>query len=327
MRRISWFAAVLGGLTLAAAPVYAATLQQDFSSNPAAQGWAVFGDPQLFAWDSTNQDLQVTWDSSRSNSYFYHKLGTVLGRDDDFSLAFDLRVNDAGPTANTNKTGAFELAIALLNFNQATNSGFLRGTGVGSPNLVEFDYFRDAGFGPTIWPTFISSNSVFNYNGSSDYALLGLTPGDWYHVVMAYSASNSTLTATMTQNGLPFGPINPVPLSTNFTDFRVDAFAICSYSDQGDDFDSLLAHGTVDNLVIVTPPPPVSNVVGAFSSGAWQVQFTGRTNWSYTLERTLDLQTWTPAAPALNGSGAPQSLQDNAALAAQVFYRLRAERR
>src|SRR5579862_8472813 len=230
--------ALAGGVLMLAQTTWGGTLQEDFSTNPSARGWQVFADTTLFSWDNTDQDLRVTWDSSRTNSYFYHTLGTVLARDDDFSLAFDLLLNDIGPGINTNKSGAFELAIALLNLSEATNSTFLRGTGTNSPNLVEFDYFRDAGFGATIWPTFISSNSVFNYNGSSDYTLLALTTGDQYHIAMSYTGANATLITTMTRNGASFGPINSVPLSANFTDFRVDAFAICSYSDTGDDFDS-----------------------------------------------------------------------------------------
>lgn len=319
--------ALAGGVLILAHAAWGATLQENFSTDPYAQGWHVFGDAKFFTWDSSHQDLQVTWDSSQSNSYFYHTLGTVLSRDDDFSMAFDLRLNDIGPGINTNKSGAFELAIALVNLNEATNSTFLRGTGTNSPNLVEFDYFRDAGYGATIWPTFISSDSVFNYNGASDYDLLGLSTGDLYHVSMVYSAFNATLTTTMTRNGASFGPIHSVPLSTNFTDFRVDAFAVCSYSDTGDDYDSLLAHGTLGNVVITTPGPPLAAITGNFAStNAWQVQFTGRTNWVYTLERTSDFQTWTSASVTNSGTGSNQVLQETSPAATAAFYRVRAQR-
>jgi hypothetical protein len=322
----SWAPALAGTLVAITQVAWAATLQEDFSTNPSDQGWSVFGDTNLFSWDAANEDLRVTWDSSQPNSYFYHPLGTVLGRDDDFTVAFDLKLNDIGPGLNTNKTGAFELAIALVNFSEATNTDFLRGTGTNSPNLVEFDYFRDAGFGATIWPTFISSNSVFNYNGSSDYTLLGLTNSDLYHVVMAYTASNATLTTTMTQNGAPFGPINSVPLSSSFTDFRIDTFAICSYSDTGDDYDSLLAHGILDNLVITTPPPPLTDVTGGFAAGnTWQVQFTGRSNWVYTLQRTTNFLTWTSASATVGG-GTNQVLQDTLPASSQAFYRVLAQK-
>jgi hypothetical protein len=328
MRGWNQFVSVMAGAVFALAQTgQADTLTQDFSADPAGQGWRVFGNTNLFAWDRTNQDLQVTWDSSQPDSYFYHNLGTVLGRDDDFSIAFDLRLKDIGPGANTNKSGAYELAVALLNFKEATSTNFLRGTGTDSPDLVEFDYFRDAGFGATIWPTFISSAKAYNYNGPGDYTLLGINPGDQYHIEMAYTASTAILATTMTRNGAPFGPINPVPLSTNFTDFRVDTFAICSYSDTGDDYDSLLAHGVVDNVVITTPAPPVTAVNGGITNGnGWQVNFPGKTNWVYTLERTVDLVSWTAASGTVSGGGTNVVLQDSAPRAAGAFYRVRAQK-
>ena len=43
------------------------------------------------------------------------------------------------------------------------------------------------------------------------------------------------------------------------TDFRLDTIAVSSYSAAGDTFgDSLLAHGTVDNLVVTLPAAPNS---------------------------------------------------------------------
>ena len=98
MWNVRSLALALAGLSLARIPAaQAATISQDFSSNPAQAGWQVFGDTNLFAWDQTNQALEVTWDSSRPNSYFFHSLGTVLTRQDDFSCSFDLRLQDIGP--------------------------------------------------------------------------------------------------------------------------------------------------------------------------------------------------------------------------------------
>src|SRR5690348_16385043 len=79
---------------IAASACGAATFQEDFSSNPLQNGWKIFGDTNLFQWDATNQDLAVTWDSSRTNSFFYHALGTILARDDNFHLDFDLMFQD-----------------------------------------------------------------------------------------------------------------------------------------------------------------------------------------------------------------------------------------
>src|SRR5947208_73754 len=89
----------------------AVKITEDFSADPRPRGWQIFGDGNLFHWNSTNQNLEVTWDSSRTNSYFSRPLGTTLARTDDFSLGFDLRLDDIGPGADTNKSFAFELGI------------------------------------------------------------------------------------------------------------------------------------------------------------------------------------------------------------------------
>jgi len=73
---------------------HAATITENFANNPLQNGWQVFGNTNLFQWNSANQNLAVTWDSTQTNSYFYHPLGTILARDDDFNVAFDLRLND-----------------------------------------------------------------------------------------------------------------------------------------------------------------------------------------------------------------------------------------
>src|SRR2546423_13545969 len=96
-----------GWLLVLATVSEAATLQEDFSNNPAAHGWKKSGDPALFQWNTTDQNLGITWDSSRSNSYYYLPLGTVLAREDDFRLAFDLRLNDFTAGGDPQKPNPF----------------------------------------------------------------------------------------------------------------------------------------------------------------------------------------------------------------------------
>jgi hypothetical protein len=316
---------LLVSLTLVSAFVLsvaqAATITEDFSTNPLQNRWQIFGDTNLFRWDSTNQNLNVTWDSSQTNSYFYHSLGTILAKDDDFSVAFDLQLNGVEVDG-----WGFELAIGFLNFASATSTNLERGTGVNSEfgprNLVEFDYFPDAGYGATISPMMISSNNQFVTG--FDFPL-ELTNGDWFHVVMNYTASNQTLSTVMTCNGQPFGPIQDIQLDESFTDFRLDAVAVSGYSDV-DSGGSILAHGVVDNLVVIVPPPPVQNLTDMFSNGIWQAQFTGRSNWIYALERTTDFQSWTDIVPLTAGNATNLFLQDTNPPADKAFYRVSAER-
>lgn len=321
-----WVAAAL----VAKAAVYS----EDFAGDPRQRNWRTFGDASLFHWNPTDQNIEVTWDSSRTNSYFYHALGTVLSKSDDFSLAFDLRLRDIAIGVDTNKPYTFELAVGFLNFRSATNRNFFRGSGInptyGPKNLVEFDYFPDSGFGATVAPTVVSTNNRISF---SDNHPLELTPGDLFHITMTYTASNQILRTTMTRNGAPFGlpPGNTIhDLSlAGFPDFRVDSFAIISYSDGGQspsDAGSILAHGAVDNVAWAVSEPPFDNIGGQFTSNVWQVTFTGRSNWVYSLERTMDFQTWAVAVTNVSRQGGVIILQDTSSPSGQRFYRVRADR-
>ena len=88
------------------------------------------------------------------------------------------------------------------------------------------------------------------------FTLLALPTGVLIRLTMSYTASTKTLVTSATTNGVSIGNINSVRLSSSFTDFRVGAFAIESYSDAGQDpryGGSLLAHGSVDNLLLTIP--------------------------------------------------------------------------
>jgi hypothetical protein len=320
----------LAGL-LACANSLAATFQEDFASDPAARGWQVFGDASLFRWNSTNGNLRVTWDSSRTNSYYHRPLGTILARDDDFELAFDLRLDSIAIGTTPGKPFSFQVAVGLVNLASATDPAMFRGTGInatnGPRNVCEFNYFPDSGFGATVSPTIISSNNQF---ASAFTFPLELTSNDVFRVVMTYTASNQTLTTVMTKNGGPFGPIDSVQLGGGFTDFRLDTLAVCSYSDAGQSppefAGSILATGAVDNLSLVLPEPPVQDLAGTLTNDTWRAEFLSRTNWAYLLERSTNLTAWSPAASSAAGNGGVLTLIDTNPPPDQGFYRIRAER-
>lgn len=304
----------------------AAILTEDFSADPSQNGWQVYGDTNLFQWDSTNQNLAVTWDSSHTNSYFHQPLGTILGRSDNFGVAFDLQLSDIAIGVNPGKTNAFELAVGFINLTNAADTNLWRGAGInsthGARNVCEFDYFPDSGYGATISPTILSSNNQFATSFTFPFTL---DPGALFHVAMNFTASNKTLHTTVTRNGQPLGPITDTILGSTFKDFRLDQLAVCSYSDVGSD-GSLLAHGTVDNFVLSLPPPPVQNLTVGFTNDTWTAQFISRTNWLYTLERTTNFSAWTVVSIAATGNGTNLFLPDSNAALSQAFYRVRAER-
>jgi hypothetical protein len=316
-------------LTLALAGVFvlsiaqATTIATKFSSDPALTGWQIFGDTNLFQWDSTNQNLAVTWDSSQPNSYFFHPLDTIYSKTNDFLIAFDLRLNDITVGTTPDRPFTFEIAVGLLNTANATNAGFIRGFG-SAPNIVEFTYFPNDtnDFGATVSTLFISSQT--NFSGGGFTAPLEMATNTLFHVVMLYTAANQTLHTTMTADGAHFGPIQDAYLGGWFDDFQVDAVSINSYSDEGQypGFEgSILAHGVVVNFAFASPPP--LGVINAVAAG--KIQFSATTNWLYTLQRTTDLQTWTNVLTTTSGGTTNLVLQDTNAPSDKAFYRVTAD--
>jgi len=314
-------------LLLALAPIAArgaVMFAEDFSAAPG--GWSAFGDASLFVWNPTNQNLEVTWDSSHSNSYFFRRLGTILTKADDFALQFDLRLGSIQAGVNPSKPSTFEIAVGLFRVGSATNAGFDRGTGRDSPHLVEWTYFPPAdSIDATISPVMVSSNNQFipGFNFP-----LEMTVNDLFHVALTYTASNRTLVTTMTRNGLVFGPIANVTLPGSFTDFRVDALSISSYNDAGDAYGSLRAHGVIDNVMISMPAPPMGSLMARITNGSHRVEFVGRTNWSYQLERGTDSVHFL-AVPGATMSGVTNVVLQDAvdSTAGGRYYRVRADLR
>jgi hypothetical protein len=325
MKRIRSFALALGALVVCPQASRATTLAEAFATDPLARNWIATGNTNLFHWNAANQNLEVNWDSSQTNSYFCRAFGTSLTKASDFMLGFDLRLNDITGGVNPSKPFPFQISIGLLNLALATNIGFIRGSGDGSPDLVEFDYFPGAIFDPTVSPVLISSNNEFSDGGFT--FPLELTTNVVYHVTMLYLAEDRTLRTTMSSNGVPFGPVKDCTLNTNFSDFSVDHFGVSSYSDVGQfpGFEgSVLARGVVDNFMFAAPPP-VTRVKAVNGSGIANVQFRATTNWLYTLERSTDLQAWNRVSAPLSGVSDTMELQDTNPPAANAFYRVHAE--
>jgi hypothetical protein len=336
------FAAGILALLFICPPLRAATFTEDFSSDPMQNGWKTFGDTNLFQWDSTNQDLAVTWNSSQTNSYFYHPLGTIVARDDDFTIDFDIFLNDIMSGNEPGKTSPLSIGIGFFNFAGATSTNFGRGIYGGAANLAEFSYFPTGYYDlgnvlfpsfPTTTPTFISSSGFAYAPTTFSPYVLELPTNQWIHVAMSYTAANQTMTMVLTTNGALLTHLPDVVLTdTNSSQFgasndiRVDTFSINSYSSAGDDFDSVLAHGFVRNIAVTVPPPPVQNLAGAVRNGAWQVQFNDLTNWLYTLQSSADLSTWSDISDAVPGVDTALSIIDTNALTDKAFYRVRATR-
>ncbi len=294
----------------------ASTFTEDFTTDPASNGWLTFGNSNLFQWDSVNHDLQVTWDSSQPNSYFYHPLGTNLDSGSDFSISFDLNLSDSAATGF-----GFEVAVGFFHLADATNSAFLRGTGADSPNLLEFDYFPAGDFPPSVNCTAVDANNNFQF--IFDPNPLPLDNGTLYHITVTHDSTAPMITGQILTGGNLYSSFPTNFASTNFAGFQLDTISISSYNDANSG-GTALSHGTVANIVVTILPPPPLNITGNFSNNVWQVQFNSRNNWFYTLERTADFLSWSPASDATPGNGGTLFLQDTNTPSNNAFYRVQA---
>jgi hypothetical protein len=320
-----------------------ATITEDFSTDPLQHGWHVFGNTNLFAWNPTNQNLEVTWDSTQPNSYFHHPLGVSLTRYDDFALEFDLRLASIASDVEPGKTGPLQIGIGLLNLPEATSTNFMRGVWGGAPDVVEFGYYT-AGFydyGGIIYPSpasavpsFIPGNEPHHYAPVFVSAFEATLPlAQAIHVRLAYSSATQAAVLTLAANGQPLSQFAPLqlndPNNSQFTPtdtFHVDTFSVSSYSSAGDPFDSVRAQGTIDNLTITVQRQPITWMTGGLTTnGLWEAQFFARSNWVYTLERSVDLQTWDTTGASAAGADALTTLVDTNAPPARSFYRVHAE--
>lgn len=318
-----------GGLLLVLAwllsvPVQGATVVENFATDPGSRGWNRFGETNLFAWDSSQAALRATWDSSKSNSYCYLPLGMALNEADDFEMSFDLRIDSIQAGVTPGKPYAFELAVGLLNLSNATQATFVRGTASASPNLVEFDYFPDTGFGATISPLIVSGTGQFipSFNFP-----LEMDPGAWFTVTLRYTATHRVLSTTMTREGVAFGPIQDVTLKTGFTGFRVDAFSISSFSDAGQAAGfsgSILAEGLVDNVRLVLPEPGIRDFHLIRIANGYRLTFAANSGWRYVVERTVNFTTWETLGDALASEEGVFLFEDTSSAEPSGFYRIRA---
>jgi len=294
--------------------VRASTIVERFTTDPSLDGWQVFGDTNLFHWDSTNQNLDVTWDSTQPNSYFYLPLGKTLAITDSFCVVIDLQMNDAAGIGFSS-----ELGIGLLNFSDATNANYLRTLGT-LPNVFEFDYFPPDEFGDPASDDATLADANTDFYFSSDN--LTLNPGVTYHILLLHQANTAVISGEIFTNGQLMTSLPNVfsDMPTNGSSaFQLDTFSISSYADDGFG-DDILAHGSVSKIAVASPLP----VQAIQNLTLGEVQFTSDTNWLYTLEQSSDLQNWSAAAPAVSGKGTNLVLQATNLPADKAFYRVSA---
>jgi hypothetical protein len=311
MKKVRLF--LIAASVLAAVSLHAVVLQEKFVTDPLLGNWQIFGDATLFQWNATNHNMDVTWDSAQTNSYFYRPLGVTYTKADSFCVVFDLSLKDV------DAIGYFQLAAGLCKFSDATSTNFSRANAV-SPNLFEFDYFPDGplSYGPSINGTLVDANSSFYFAYDTSAAM---PTNVTFHVVLLHPAGAAAVEGILFTNNAVFTRLPQIG-AYGADDFQVDTLAICNYTTLDDIYgDSLTAHGTVDNFGFASPIP-----VGAIQTlSAGQVQFNAATNWIYSLQGSVDFQHWNTVATVTNLTAANLTLEDTNVVNAKMFYRVNAD--
>lgn len=298
---------------------------EDFSRPPQQSGWIRFGDSGLSRWDSSGGHVEFTWDSSRPNSGIAHRLPRVMTDDDDLAFAFDLELLSHEVGVDPARPSTFQIAAGLVRLEAVGSPGYVRGALPGPRDTLEWTWFgaKDP-IAASISPTVIPSDGRLPWGYADSYITLEV--GTRYRFSIEYTASDRTMRLRMKTGTEPGPALESVVLPPDFTGFSVDAFAICSYSAQGQHplfGGSVLARAVVDNVLITVPSPPVDRI----QIEGEQISFRGSRGWRYRLEASGDLRDWSvidTTEPTEDGVVRMHDLRD--AVFREQFYRVRAVR-
>jgi hypothetical protein len=278
-----------------------------FDTDPAARGWVVEGEGTLFGWDAAGQRLGVTWDSSRTNSFFVRRLPAPVGVADDFVFGFDLELEEHAVGVDPKRPGTFQIAVGLLRLSEATAPGFQRGVFLRSSNLVEWTWFGPDPSGTisaSVSPVVVPRDGRLPWGYRDSY--LGLEIGLRYGFEYRYTATNRTLRGTVTVDGQPGPELAPVVLPAAFTGFHVDALSVNSYSDAGQDpryAGSVLARGWIRRMHYEGPGAVTERVEVKGDAMGWRLSVPTRVGWRYQLQHSPDLRSWEAIGEEQPGTG------------------------
>jgi hypothetical protein len=309
------------GWVCLAGMLFGETIEETFTTDPNPRGWRSWGDSSLFHWDSSNQRLEVSWDSGRPNSFFALPLPCSLTANDDFRFAFDLALESHAVGVLVGQAGTFQIATGLIRKNDALATNYYRGSFPGPKNTVEWTWFGEAGaVSSSVSPVMIPSDGRLPWGYADSYVTL--ETGRHYRFELAYSSTHRTARMSMLTDGQPGPQLTDIVLPANFTRFQVDTFAISNYSGAGQNplyAGSVLARGWIDNISITVPEAPILSL-RARDGG---VSLDALAGWRYTLEASGNLTDWSAVTEALASQSAPIDLWDpRDGLFSVQFYRV-----
>lgn len=323
--RLPLFACLLG--LLLGPPTRAVTWLEDFTTDPALRGWRTHGDISLHAWNPDLKRLDVTWDSTRTNTFFYRPLRTVLAREDRFRLGFELGVEEFQPSA---AAGTFQLAVGLIRMRDAFRTNSFRGAGInpayGPRNLFEFDYFpANRSITPTFSAVIVGTNNL--RWAMANVFPLELTTGDRFRVELTHDPAEGSVAIAVWRNGEPYGN-GTTTLTSGFGDFRFDTVSITSYSGDHQPANyggQILARGWVDGVELEYPANPVPEPrLERSPGGEPTLACDERQGWVPDLEESTDLRDWavSPVPPVLASAAWRWSLDPGGTTRSGRYFRL-----
>lgn len=303
--------------------VQGAVFTEEFASDPANGGWHSDGAPELYRWTPELKSLEVTWDSSKPEAFFAHPLGVTLRSQDAFSFGLDLVLTDATGGVRPPRTGAMQIAFGLLDLGRALREHYPRAAGRAF-DLVEFNWFPQGefpGFGvvdPTVSPAvFATSGRV----AASFTFPVELAAGLTHRIRCEYLPGERRLVTHLVTEGTEV-EIREVILPEDFGEFSLDSFAVINWNEEDGPYDSLLAHGVVDNITWEVPSPPLDRISLV---GPGLVSLVSRLGWHYRLQASSDMVEWVPLTGA-SGTGKALELADpRDAVFHRQFYRVEAQ--
>lgn len=303
-------------------------LRDDFNQDPFGgeiSRWQIVGDARLFRWDPIAGNLAVTWDSSRGNSFCLLSLGHRVTSTEAFAFAWDLRLTTAGPRPASDRTNALQISVALVRQSRLPDGYPQRISSGRAQDLVDFSFFPLADYGPFGTAAYVAP-AVFGgiharYSFGNPY---DLTDGQPHRVRCHWDPATRRLYTEIAGTAAVAPTDPPLPAED---DFAVDALAVVVWNEGPTSHDSLLAEGTVDNIIL-TLPDPITHLAGPlmFEATTRTVQFKSRVGYRYQLEASGDLAAWTVISVFVEGTDGDLTLSDyRKAFFVQQFYRLRAE--
>jgi hypothetical protein len=306
--------------------IHAEQWRADFSSDPfvvPTPKWSVLGAAELFEWNPSAQQLDITWDSSRPNTFCTWPLPRSLRSHDAFSFSWDLRLNDAGPRDTSTRSNVLQISVVLARRARLPD-GYPQRTSAGRAlDLLDFSFFPLADYGPFgasayIAPVAFGESSIGYSFGNS----FNLADGQSHRVECTWDPVARAL-RTMVEGAGSIADTSPALVATD--DFELDTFAIVVWNEGPTPRDSLLAHGSIRSVVITAPEPPVGSLT--FRSNSRSIGFQSQTGYRYQLEASGDLSEWASTGPDAAGTGGPMEFSDlRKALFLHQFYRVRATR-